>query len=76
MRRSSGKDPLLVVASLADASADGVDAATLSFSLTASGVGGQKEGGGGEKDAGGGGGIPVSEVSSAGASHASGPEDH
>ena len=35
VRRSSGKDPLLVVASLADASADGVDAATLSF-LTAS----------------------------------------
>ena len=35
LRRSSGKDPLLVVASLADASADGVDAATLSF-LTAS----------------------------------------
>ena len=35
MRRSSGKDPLLVVASLADASTDGVDAATLSF-LTAS----------------------------------------
>ena len=35
VRRSSGKAPLLVVASLADASADGVDAATLSF-LTAS----------------------------------------
>ena len=35
VRRSSGKVPLLVVASLADASADGVDAATLSF-LTAS----------------------------------------
>ena len=35
VRRSSGKAPLLVVASLADPSADGVDAATLSF-LTAS----------------------------------------
>ena len=35
MRRSPGKAPLLVVASLADPSADGVDAATLSF-LTAS----------------------------------------
>ena len=33
VRRSSGMDPLLVVASLADASADGVDAATLSFLL-------------------------------------------
>ena len=35
VRRSSGQVPLLVVALLADASADGVDAATLSF-LTAS----------------------------------------
>ena len=35
MRRSSAKDPLLVVALLADASAVGVDAAALSF-LTAS----------------------------------------
>ena len=34
MRRSSGETPLLVVASLAAAAADGVDAATLSF-LTA-----------------------------------------
>ena len=34
MRRSSGETPLLVVASLAAATADGVDAATLSF-LTA-----------------------------------------
>ena len=35
VRHSAGEVPLLVVASLADASADGVDAATLSF-LTAS----------------------------------------
>ena len=48
VRRSSGKDPLLVVASLADASPDGVD------TLLPHGfcVGGQNEGGGGRGEEG------------------------